>query len=221
MKVAGTKLPEHDAIKSTKAITMPIEKFLPNREGWLPVHALHRLYYAEYGVPDAPAILVLHGGPGSGCRPSMLNLFDLSRHRVILFDQRGAGKSTPYGEVTANNTAALIEDIEYLRHYLRIPCWQVVGGSWGATLALCYAGQYPHVLTGLILRAVFLASQREVDWFFQSLRLLVPDQWARLTAGLATPQKGAVFQFLATLLNSVSHSEQHEAARRWGNTRKA
>lgn len=194
---------------------MPTHFPRPFNNGWLPVGDGHQLYYAEYGQPDAPAAVVLHGGPGSGCKPSMLEWFDLERQRVVLFDQRGAGRSLPHGETRHNTTADLVEDIERLRAHLAIPRWLVVGGSWGATLALCYAGLHPKALSGLILRGVFLASRREMMWFFQSLRALVPEAWTKLTDGWTLSQKTAVLQSLTTLLQSETVRNQADGAIRW------
>lgn len=189
---------------------------LPFNQDYFEADAIHKIYYAQYGNPAAPAAVVFHGGPGSGCKPSMLDWFDLERQRVVLFDQRGAGNSLPAGETTCNSTAELVADIEGLRAHLGIARWLVVGGSWGATLALCYAGRYPQALSGLILRGVFLASERELTWFFQSLRALVPQRWDRLTAGWGVSQKQAVLHSLTQMLQGVSHEDQLDAARRWG-----
>lgn len=195
---------------------MTLPPIVPTRQGHLPVGDAHQLYFAEYGQAAAPAVVVLHGGPGSGCKPFMLEWFDLTQQRVVLFDQRGAGTSLPSGETANNRTCDLVEDIEHLRRHLRIGRWLVVGGSWGATLGVCYAGRYPHALRGLILRGVFLASQRELEWFFQSMRALVPDAWARLTAGWTAARKQSVLQSLTAMLQSVTLEEQEDAARRWG-----
>jgi proline iminopeptidase len=176
----------------------------------------HRLYFAEYGCRDAPAAVVLHGGPGSGCNTGMLDWFDLSRQRVVLFDQRGAGRSAPSALLAHNCTRDLILDIERLRQHLRIERWLAVGGSWGATLGILYAGCYPDRLTGLVLRGTFLASVREITWFFQSLKALVPDAWGRLTCGWAPLQKQDVLQSLTSLLHNGTPDEQRDAAARWG-----
>jgi proline iminopeptidase len=199
----------------TTTSAMQQSTFTPFNEGHLPVGDQHHLYFAEYGQPDAPAAVVLHGGPGSCCKPSMLDWFDLSRQRVILFDQRGAGRSLPPGLLAHNTTAELVQDIERLRLQLQIGQWLVVGGSWGATLALSYAGRYPHALSGLVLRGVFLASIRETDWFFQSLRALAPHAWERLTAGWSTTQKNHVLSSLTHLLHAGTPEQQQEAAWRW------
>ncbi|WP_162256942.1 alpha/beta fold hydrolase [Noviherbaspirillum sp. Root189] len=195
---------------------IPLSLPLPFHEGYLPVGGGHRLYFAQYGNPNAPASLVLHGGPGSGCKLSMLDWFDLSQDQVVLFDQRGAGRSLPAGATDNNQTGDLIEDIERLRMRLQLSSFLLVGGSWGAMLALCYAGRYPEAVHGLVMRGAFLATRMELDWFFQSLKALVPAAWERLTAGWNILQKRNVLQTLTVMLQSVSSEEQQDAARRWG-----
>jgi len=196
------------------SIVLP-DNNIPFDHGYFAVDAGHQLYFEQHGQPHAPAAIVLHGGPGSGCRRSMLEWFDLSRQRVILLDQRGAGKSTPSGSTMHNRTADLVEDIERLRIALGITDWLVVGGSWGATLALTYAGRYPEALRGMVLRGAFLASQRELNWFFQSLRALVPQGWARLTAGWSAEQRLAVLQTLTGLLQDGTSDQRTDTALRW------
>jgi proline iminopeptidase len=175
----------------------------------------HALYVAQYGQPDGPAAIVLHGGPGSGTQPSVLEWFDLSRQRVVLFDQRGAGRSTPSGGIAHNDSQALVADIERLRTRLSITRWMVVGGSWGATLALLYAGAHPERISALVLRGSFLASEREMQWFFQSLKAMVPSGWAAMTAGWSTAQKSQVLVTLSQSLLHGSDAEARDAARRW------
>ncbi|RJF92439.1 alpha/beta fold hydrolase [Noviherbaspirillum saxi] len=198
------------------ATSMPEQFEGPLNEGFLNVGDGHRLYVAQYGQPDAPAVVVLHGGPGSGCHPSMLEWFDLRCWRVILVDQRGAGRSASDDPLSCNTTADLVRDLERLRKALRIDSWTVVGGSWGACLALLYAGHAPEAVSNLILRGAFLATDEDVRWFFQGLRPLVPDEWMHLTADWSNLQQGTVFQTLAALLQNGTVVEQEEAARRWG-----
>ena len=181
----------------------------------LPAGDRHALYVAQYGQPDGPATVVLHGGPGSGTQPSVLEWFDLSRQRVVLFDQRGAGRSTPLGEITHNDSQALVADIELLRKRLNISRWMVVGGSWGATLALMYAGAHKEHLSALVLRGSFLASAREMQWFFQSLKAMVPQGWAALVNGWSEAQKNQVLATLTQHLLRGTDKEQHDAAMRW------
>lgn len=202
-------------IMSITASSMPKIFPAPFHEGFLSVGGGHRLYFAEYGCTDASAAVVLHGGPGSGCSTGMLDWFDLSRQRIVLFDQRGAGRSIPTALLTHNRTPDLILDIERLRQYLNIERWMVVGGSWGAALGILYAGCYPDRLSGLVLRGTFLASPREMTWFFQSLSALVPGAWGRLTCGWKQIQKQDVLQSLISLLHNGTIDEQHDAAERW------
>ena len=181
----------------------------------LPTGDGHSLYLAQYGNPDGPAAAVLHGGPGSGTQPSVLEWFDLSRQRVVLFDQRGAGKSLPQGEIANNDSQRLVADIELIRESLGIARWMVVGGSWGATLALLYAGKHAERIRALVLRGSFLASERELQWFFQSLRALVPQGWAQLTEGWNDAQKADVLATLCHALLKGDPSQATDAARRW------
>ncbi len=181
----------------------------------LPTGDGHHLYLAQYGKADGPAAIVLHGGPGSGTQPSVLDWFDLSRQRVVLFDQRGAGQSQPQGEITNNDSHKLVADIELIRERLSIQRWLVVGGSWGATLALLYAGKHAERISALVLRGSFLASERELRWFFQELRAMVPQGWARMTDGWSEVQKANVMQTLCDALLRGDASQAKDAARRW------
>ena len=182
----------------------------------LPTGDGHTLFVAQYGQPDAPAAVVLHGGPGSGTQPSVLEWFDLARQRVVLFDQRGAGQSQPHGEIINNNSTKLVADIEMIRERLGIERWMVVGGSWGATLALLYAAQHARRIRAMVLRGSFLASQRELHWFFQSLRAMVPHAWDQLTLGWQEEQKQQVLATLGKQLLHGSEQEAEDAATRWG-----
>ena len=182
----------------------------------LPTGDGHTLFVAQYGQPDAPAAVVLHGGPGSGTQPSVLEWFDLARQRVVLFDQRGAGQSQPHGEIINNNSTKLVADIEMIRERLGIERWMVVGGSWGATLALLYTAQHARRIRAMVLRGSFLASQRELHWFFQSLRSMVPHAWDQLTLGWQEEQKQQVLATLGKQLLHGSEQEAEDAATRWG-----
>ena len=188
---------------------------VPFHFAYLDVGAGHRVYFVEYGNPAGPAAVVLHGGPGSRCHTGMLEWFDLSVQRVVLFDQRGAGRSLPAGEIAHNRTADLLADMERLRQHLHIVRWMVTGGSWGATLATLYAGAYPERVCGLVLRGTFLASQREMRWFFQELRALVPYAWSQLTQGWSQHQKNNVLQNLTVLLRNGTIYQKQDSAMRW------
>ncbi len=181
----------------------------------LPVGDGHSLYVAQYGQPDGPAAVVLHGGPGSGTQPSVLDWFDLSVQRVVLFDQRGAGRSSPQGGLAGNDSRKLVADIERIRQHLSIDRWMVIGGSWGATLALLYAGTHAACISALVLRGSFLASPRELTWFFQSLRALVPTGWERMTDGWSETHKADVAGTLADALLHGDAAQASDAARRW------
>ncbi|CUK03159.1 Proline iminopeptidase [Ruegeria denitrificans] len=143
----------------------------------------HRIYMEQCGNPKGVPVVVLHGGPGGGCSPAMRRYFDPSVYRVILFDQRGCGRSRPHASVTDNTTWHLVADIERLRTLLDIDDWTVFGGSWGATLALVYAQAHPDRVNRLVLRGVFLATQAELDWFYGGgAGKFWPEQWAKFTA---------------------------------------
>lgn len=141
----------------------------------LPVGDGHQLYVETWGKPAGEPVLVLHGGPGSGCSPRFRELYDPTRHYVVFFDQRGAGRSLPAGEIRANTTADLIADIERLRHHLGIVRWRVTGGSWGATLALAYAAAHREATSGVLVRSVFMPGAGNVAWFFQGLAAVLPE----------------------------------------------
>lgn len=142
----------------------------------------HRVYLEQCGNPDGIPVIVLHGGPGGGCSPAMRRYFDPATYRVILFDQRGCGRSKPHASIQNNTTWHLIDDIERIREMLEIDRWIVFGGSWGATLALIYAQSQPHRTAYLALRGVFLATQAELDWFYQGgAGQFWPDLWQKFT----------------------------------------
>lgn len=137
----------------------------------------HSLYIEESGKPDGIALLFIHGGPGAGTDPIQRRYFDPDQFRIILFDQRGCGLSTPHADIQHNTTADLISDIEKIRQYLSIDQWVLSGGSWGSTLCLLYAQQHPTAVLGLILRSIFLAREQDILWFKQGLRQIFPDYW--------------------------------------------
>ena len=143
----------------------------------------HRVYVEQSGDPDGHAVVVLHGGPGGGCSPAMRRYFDARAYRVVLFDQRGCGRSQPHASVEANTTWHLVADIERIRTDLGIDRWTVFGGSWGATLALIYAQTHPDAVARLILRGVFLATEAELQWFYGGgAGRFWPEVWERFVA---------------------------------------
>ena len=154
------------------------------RPGWLPLDAVHTLYFEESGHPSGIPVVYLHGGPGAGLEPEMRRVHDPEAFRLVMFDQRGSGKSTPSGEIRDNTTWHLVDDIERLRRHLGIERWIVSGGSWGTTLALAYAQRHPQRCRALVLRGIWLGTQSEVHWFENGLKLFYPDVWAATIAGL-------------------------------------
>ena len=160
-----------------RALFAPIEPF---HHGYLPEWDGHQIYFEQCGRADGVPMLFLHGGPGSGCSAKHRQLFNPHQSHVVLFDQRGCGRSTAIDPLMNNHTQGLIEDIERLRLHLKISKWWVVGGSWGAGLALAYASAHAHACMGLILRGVFLSRPTDLQWFFQDARQCMPDAWQAL-----------------------------------------
>jgi proline iminopeptidase len=181
----------------------------------LPVGDGHQLYAETWGNPAGEPVLVLHGGPGSGCSPRLKTLYDPQRHYVIFFDQRGAGRSLPVGETHANTTAELIADIERLRHHLGIARWQVTGGSWGATLALAYAAAHREVIAGVQVRSVFMPGAGNVAWFFEGLAAVRPDAWRALAAALPEAGGRDLLAALQARLNGPDVFAARGAAQAW------
>jgi pimeloyl-ACP methyl ester carboxylesterase len=159
--------------------------------------------------------LFLHGGPGAGCSPEHRRFFDPTYYRIILFDQRGAGRSTPHGEVTNNTTAHLVSDIEALRDLLKIPVWHVFGGSWGSTLALAYAQAHPQPCLSLTLRGIFLLRASEVDWFVDGLRHFAPLAWEQFVGFLPESLRGDICNGYWTQLNHALPEIRLAAANSW------
>jgi len=149
----------------------------PYVTGRLAVDSRHTLYWESCGRADGVPVVFLHGGPGGGCLPHHRRYFDPSFWRIVLVDQRGAGRSTPVAEVEGNTTQALVADLERVRAHLKIERWLVFGGSWGSTLALAYAQAHPARCLGLVLRGIFLAQRAEIDWFMHGMRQIFPEAW--------------------------------------------
>tara|TARA_R110002110_G_scaffold13596_34_gene64887 strand:- start:852 stop:1823 length:972 start_codon:yes stop_codon:yes gene_type:complete len=169
-----------DQKRTAQYLYPPIDPF---SQGMISVGQGHRVYYEQCGNPDGVPVVVLHGGPGGGCSPSMRRYFDPAVYRVILFDQRGCGRSRPHASVTDNTTWHLVADIEMIRAELGITQWIVFGGSWGATLALVYAQTHPEAVRHLVLRGVFLMTQEELDWFYGGgAGKFWPEVWERFVS---------------------------------------
>lgn len=190
----------------------PIE---PYRHGMLAVDDLHTLYWEECGNPEGVPVLFLHGGPGGGISATHRRFFDPAHYRIVLFDQRGAGQSTPLGEYRQNTTPLLISDIEQLRQMLGIDAWLVFGGSWGSTLALAYGQAHPERCTGFILRGIFLCTPAEIDWFMNGMRWFFPEVHAQFAALVPEKDRGDLLHAYERLLFSDDPEVYLPAARSW------
>lgn len=191
----------------------PIE---PYHSTSLPVSNLHTLYIEEVGNPDGKPVVFLHGGPGGGINGIYRQFFNPQQWRVVLFDQRGCGKSTPHAELEENNTWQLIEDIEKIRTHLGIDRWTVFGGSWGSTLALAYSQTYPERCSGLILRGIFTLRHKEIQWFYQEgASFLYPDAWEHYLAPIPVDERDDLVAAYYRRLTSNDPTVRIAAARAW------
>jgi proline iminopeptidase len=190
----------------------------PYRTGTLKVSELHTLFYEEVGNPQGKPALFLHGGPGVGIKPGYRQFFDSGFYRIVMLDQRGAGKSTPHAELRENNTWALVEDLEKLKRHLGIDKWLVLGGSWGSTLALSYAITYPDSLVAIVIRGIFLARQRETDWLFkQGASEIYPDQWEQFVSIIPHEERDDIIAAYYRRLTSNDERVRIEAAKCFSN----
>ncbi|MFZ4877065.1 prolyl aminopeptidase [Janthinobacterium sp. Mn2066] len=187
----------------------------PNRHGMLAVDEVHTIYWEECGNPDGIPVLFLHGGPGAGLSPQHRRFFDPQRYRVILFDQRGAGKSTPLGEWRNNTTQLLIDDIEKLRAQFGVSQWLVFGGSWGATLALAYGQAHPEACLGFVLRGIFLCTQAEIDWFIEGVRWFYPELYQEFAALIPAAERSDLLAAYVKRILSSDPDVYWPAARAW------
>ena len=182
----------------------------------LKVTTPHVLHVEESGNPEGIPVLFLHGGPGGGTRASDRCFFDPDKYRIILFDQRGAGQSTPHARLEDNNTDALISDIETIRNTLEIDRWVVFGGSWGSTLGLAYAEQYPALVRGLILRGIFLCRDEDIQWFYQQgASHVFPDYWSQYLQVIPEAERGDMLSAYYTRLTGENEIERMAAAKAW------
>jgi proline iminopeptidase len=188
----------------------------PFNAGMLDLDGRHRMYFEESGNPKGAPVLFLHGGPGAGASPAHRRFFDPAHYRIVIFDQRGAGRSTPLGEITDNTTPLLVADIEKLREHLGIKSWVVFGGSWGSTLALAYGECHPERCTGLILRGIFLCRNSEIDWFLYGLRNIFPEAWRAFTDPIPQAERGDLLSTYYRRLTDPDPAVHMPAARAWG-----
>lgn len=188
----------------------------PYNRGRLRVSPLHEIYFEECGNPAGKPAVVLHGGPGGGISPFLRQLHDPAAYRIILFDQRGCGQSTPYAELQDNTTWALVDDMEALRRHLGVERWQVVGGSWGSTLALAYAETHPERVTELIVRGIFTLRKSEIRWFYQEgADALFPDAWESFLTPIPEAERHDLVSAYYRRLTGTDPAEQMACARAW------
>jgi proline iminopeptidase len=205
-----------DAVTPTRrTLYPPIE---PYETGMLDVGDGHRLYWELSGNPDGKPVVFLHGGPGGGSSPDHRRQFNPDKYKILVFDQRGCGKSTPYASLDHNTTWDLVEDIEKLRTQVaKVDRWQVFGGSWGSTLALAYGQKYPERTTELVLRGIFLFDQDELDWMYEEggASRIYPDKFAEFVAPIPEVERGDLVEAYRKRLTSHDKDEQLAAAKAW------
>lgn len=188
----------------------------PFNSGTLQVSELHTLYYEQCGNPQGKPVVFLHGGPGGGCAPKSRRFFDPEKYRIVLFDQRGCGRSTPHAELAENTTWDLVADIERLREHLGIGHWQVFGGSWGSTLALAYAQTHPQAVSELVLRGIFMLRRSELEWFYQDgCNALYPDAWETYLRAIPAAERGDLMSAYYRRLTHANGQVRRDAARAW------
>ncbi len=188
-------------------------QIIPYSSGFLSVDEIHSLYWEQSGNPDGVPILLVHGGPGGGTTPTHRQFFDPDFYRIILFDQRGCGKSSPHGSLENNTPQALVQDIEKIRLHLKIDRWHLFGSSWGTTLSLLYAIDHPDHCLSLVLQGVFLLSPSEIEWFLYGSRHFFPEAWAKFSGHVGHSQNLLDTYYLK--LTSQPVSAQIEAGQQW------
>jgi proline iminopeptidase len=194
----------------------PYPEIAPFETGRLRVDDLHELHFEQYGNPAGKPAVFVHGGPGGGTTPAQARFWDPSRYRIVLFDQRGCGKSTPHASLERNTTWHLVADMERLRKHLGISRWQVFGGSWGSTLGLAYAETHPSCVTELILRGIFTLRPRELEWFYQDgASRIFPDAFEHYLAEIPSAERGDLITAYYKRLTSPEAATRLRAARAW------
>jgi proline iminopeptidase len=190
----------------------PIE---PYATGMLPLDGRHTMYWEQSGNPYGVPVAFLHGGPGAGATPTHRRFFDPGHYRIIVFDQRGAGRSAPLGSLVDNTLGHLVADMEVLRNHLGIDRWLVFGGSWGSTLALAYAERHAQRCLALVLRGIFLCRRAEIDWFIHGMRTIVPEAWRAFAGFLPEAERSDLLRAYYRRLTDASPAVHMPAARAW------
>ncbi len=217
-KPAGFNKQERDLEKSFFHQTPLMDlfpKISPYATGFLAVDDTHEVYWEQSGNPDGVPVLLLHGGPGAGATPTHRRFFDPEHYRIIIFDQRGCGRSTPLGCLENNTTAHLLADMEILRAHLSVERWHLFGGSWGSTLALSYATLHPGRCISMILRGIFLCEQYEVDWFLYGMGNLFPEAWDQFQSLIPEAEQDDLLKAYYKRLTSDNEADQIDAAICW------
>lgn len=187
----------------------------PYSTGFLNVGEGHELYWEQSGNPDGIPVVLLHGGPGAGATPTHRRFFDPHHYRIVIFDQRGAGRSHPLGTLAHNTVKDLVADIERLRTHLKIARWHVFGGSWGSTLALHYATSHPAPCLSLVLRGIFLCEQDEIDWFLYGMQTIFPETWQRFAHFIPKAERHDLLRAYYRRLTGPDEILKLEAAKSW------
>jgi proline iminopeptidase len=207
-------VPADEALKSgpSHPLYPPIE---PYATGTLDLDGRHRMYWEQSGNARGVPVVFLHGGPGAGASAVHRQFFDPAHYRIVIFDQRGAGRSRPVGELQDNTTAHLIADIEQLRRHLGVERWIVFGGSWGSTLAIAYGEHHPERCLGFVLRGIFLCRPREIEWFLSGLQNVFPEPWREFAGYIPAAERGELLEAYYRRLVDPDPAVHMPAARRW------
>lgn len=187
----------------------------PYSSGFLAVDDIHNIYWEQSGNPDGVPVILLHGGPGAGATPTHRRFFDPDHYRIIIFDQRGCGRSHPLGSLEKNTTKFLLDDIETLRKHLHVERWHIFGGSWGSTLAMLYANLHAQRCMSLTLRGIFLMEQQEMDWFLYGMKTIFPEAWEQFSNFLPEHEQKNLLEAYYKRLTGPDPKEQLQAAIRW------
>jgi proline iminopeptidase len=199
---------------SRQELYPPIEPFAT---GMLRLDGLHSMYWEQSGDPHGAPVVFLHGGPGAGATSTHRRFFDPEIYRIIVFDQRGAGRSSPLGSTVDNTLGHLVADMELLRQHLGVERWHLFGGSWGSTLALAYAEAYPERCIALVLRGIFLCRKSEIDWFLYGMRTVFPEAWRAFAGHLGPAERGDILSAYQRRLDDPDPAVHLPAARAWSN----
>lgn len=205
---------KQDAMRPTPLLDL-FPPITPYSSGYLAVEEPHEIYWEQSGNPDGEPILMIHGGPGAGTSPVHRQYFDPNHYRIIMFDQRGAGKSTPPVCLINNTTAHLIEDIEKLREHLNIDKWHLFGGSWGSTLAISYAVEHADKIKSMVLRGIFLMEEQEIDWLLYGLGTVYPEAWEQFVSIIPEEEHDNLLEAYYERLTNGDEKTKMEAGMSW------